>query len=210
MIKLTKLDIFNLENAIYGMRLPLMSHHKSDSKWEDGEYIIGNNDLELMKRLKTAGSDHRKFLRQIIISMTTIAPMYWELERDTYKVATTKNSSSKIHKILSRHLTIEDFSMEDIETEKEKIVVNQLINLINDLIDFHKVCKSEDKEKTFRKIIALLPESFNYECVWTGSLENLMNIYYSRRNHKLKEWREFCIELEKNKLFSKIILGIGD
>lgn len=206
MIKVIKFDIFNLENAIYGMRLPLGSHSKSDSKWVDGEYIIGENDLSLMTKLKKAGSDHRKFQRQIMVSITTIAPMFWELERDTYKVASTKNSSSKMHKILSRHLTLEDFSLEDIETEKERIVINQLINLINDLIDFYKVCKPEEKEKTFRKIIALLPESFNYECVWTGSLENLMNIYYSRKNHKLKEWREFCTELEKNKIFSKIIL----
>lgn len=206
MIKVTKFDIFNLENAIYGMRLPLMSHNKSDSKWVDGKYIVGENDLDLMIRLKKAGSDHRKFQRQIMISITTIAPMFWELERDTYKVATTKNSSSKMHKILSRHLTMEDFSLEDIETEKERLVVTQLMNLINDLIDFHKVCKPEDKEKTFRKIIALLPESFNYECVWTGSLENLMNIYHSRKNHKLKEWREFCLELEKNETFKNICL----
>lgn len=206
MIKIKNIDILNIENAIYGMRLPMMSHAKSDSTYVDGKYVIGEEDLKLMKKLMKAGTDHRKFLRQIMISITTVAPMFWELERDTYKVATTKNSSSKIHKILSRHITMEDFSLEDIETEKERLVVSQLINLINDLIDFHKVCKPEDKEKTFRKIIALLPESFNYECVWTGSLENLINVYYSRRNHKLKEWREFCKELEKNELFAKIVL----
>ena len=158
MIKIKSIDILNIENAIYGMRLPMMSHSKSDSRHVNGEYIIGDEDLKLMKQLMKAGTDHRKFLRQIMISITTVAPMFWELERDTYKVATTKNSSSKMHLILSRHITMEDFSLEDIETEKERLVVTQLINLINDLIDFHKVCKPEDKEKTFRKIIALLPE----------------------------------------------------
>lgn len=206
MIKIKSIDILNIENAIYGMRLPMMSHAKSDSTYINGEYVIGDEDLKLMKRLMKAGTDHRKFLRQILVSITTISPMYWELERDTYKVATTKNSSSKIHKILSRHLTINDFSLEDMKTERELNVVNQVISLVNDLIDYHKICSKEEKETTFRKIIQILPESFNYECVWTGSLENLINIYYSRRNHKLLEWREFCKELENNELFSKIVL----
>ena len=208
MIKISAFDIYNIDNAVYGMRLPMKSHNKSDSSWnrESGHYVIGENDLSLMKTLMKAGSDHRKFLRQIMISITTIAPMYWELERDTYKVATTKNSSSKMHKILSRHLTVDDFSLEDIETESERIIVTQLLNLINNLIDFYKVCSPENKEKTFRKIIALLPESFNYECVWTGTLENLMNVYFSRKNHKLREWRDFCKCLESNEIFSKIVL----
>lgn len=206
MIKIKSIDILNIENAIYGMRLPMMSHAKSDSTYVDGKYVIGDEDLKLMKQLMKAGTDHRKFLRQILVSVTTVSPMYWELERDTYKVATTKNSSSKMHKILSRHLTINDFSLEDMKTERELNVINQVISLINDLIDYYKICTQEEKETTFRKIIQILPESFNYECVWTGSLENLVNIYHSRKNHKLLEWREFCKELENNELFAKIVL----
>lgn len=206
MIKIKQFSIQNIDMAIYGMRLPLMSHDKSDSYFQGNNFILGNEDLKLMKKLRKAGNDHRKFLRQIFVSITTVAPMYWELERDTYKVATTKNSSSKMHKLMSRHVTMNDFSMEDITTDKEKLVATQLINLINNLIDYYKVCSDDEKEKTFRKVIQLLPESFNYECVWTGSLENLLNIYKSRKNHKLSEWREFCKMLEADGIFRLICL----
>lgn len=206
MIKIKSLKLFNLEDAIYGMRLPLMSHDKSDSKYINEDYIVGENDLKLMKSLYKAGTDHRKYLRQIMVSMVLIAPMYWELERDTYKVSTTKNSSSKMHKIMSKKLTIEDFSMEDIKTEKEKLVVKQLLDVINSLIDYYKICSAEEKESTFRKVIQLLPESFNYESVWTGSLENLINMYHSRKSHKLSEWREWCKCLEQNEIFKIIVL----
>ena len=206
MIKIKSLKMFNLEDAIYGMRLPLMSHSLSDSKYINNEYTIGENDLTLMKKLYKAGNDHRKFTRQIMVSMILVAPMYWELERDTYKVSTTKNSSSKMHKIMSKKLTIDDFSLEDIETESEKLVVKQLLDIINGLIDYYKICDTKDKEKTFRKVIQLLPESFNYETVWTGSLENLINMYHSRKNHKLLEWREWCKYLEENEIFKSIVL----
>ena len=125
---------------------------------------------------------------------------------DTYKVSTTRNSSSQMHKIMSRRINIDDFSLEDVDTEKERLVLTQYINVINDLIDYYKVCNVQDKEKTFRKVIEMLPQSFNYESVWTGSLENLINIYRSRKNHKLFEWILFCEELEKNELFKKIVL----
>jgi len=206
MIKIKSLKLSNLEDAIYGMRLPLMSHHKSDSGWENGEYIVGVNDLDLMKRLFKLSSDHRKYVRQIFVSMRIVAPQYWFREMDTYKVSTTRNSSSQMHKVMSRRITIDDFSLEDIETEKEYLVLTQYINIINELIDFYKVCEPKDKEKTFRKVIQMLPQSFNYESVWSGSLENLINIYKSRKNHKLLEWRLFCEELEKNELFKKIVL----
>lgn len=206
MIKVNSFKLSNLEDAIYGMRLPLMSHHKSDSEWINGEYVVGSNDLDLMKRLFKSGSDHRKYLRQIFVSIRIVAPQYWFREMDTYKVSTTRNSSSQMHKIMSRRITVDDFSLEDIDTEKERLVLNQYINVINDLIDFYKVCNVQDKEKTFRKVIEMLPQSFNYESVWTGSLENLINIYKSRKNHKLLEWRVFCEELEKNELFKKIVL----
>ena len=206
MIKIKSLKLLNVEDAIYGMRLPLMSHDKSDSKNINGQYVIGKNDLKLMKMLYKAGTDHRKYTRQIMVSMILIAPMYWELERDTYKISKTKNSSSKMHKIMSKKLTIEDFSLEDIETESEKLIVKQLLDIINSLIDYYKICNYKDKERTFRKVIQLLPESFNYETVWTGSLENLINMYHSRKNHKLLEWREWCKYLEKETIFKNIVL----
>lgn len=199
MIKIHSLKIFNLEDALYGMRLPLMSHNKADSE----KNYIGNNDLELCRKLIKAGAVHRKFLRQLPVSMIIEAPMYFFTEFDTYKVSTTRNSSSKMHKIMSKLLTIEDFSLEDIETDGEKLLVKQTLDVINRLILFYRNCDADQKEKTFRKVIQLLPESFNYTSVWTGTLENLYNMYYGdRKNHKLSEWREFCRIIIKNDLIN--------
>ena len=131
MIKLEKTDVMNMENAIRGMRNPLNSWHLSDSKfnWETGEYIIGSNDLSLARRLTKAGSDHRKFLRQIVVSVDISAPLYWWKEFDTYKVGTVANSCSTMHKIQAKEFTRSDFSCDRI-TEDALAVLDTTITFL--------------------------------------------------------------------------------
>ena len=205
MIKIHSLKIFNLADALWGMRLPLISHAKSDTIKCEDDSIIGENDLKLCKQLISAGNAHRKFLRQLPVSMIITAPMYWFLEFDTYKVSTTSNSSSKMHKLMSRHLTIDDFSAEDVQkTNLGKQWLNETINCINKYIDHYKICSPEEKELVFRVILQMLPESFNYTRVWTGTLENLYNMIPDRSNHKLSEWREFCSYVKENPLYKTL------
>lgn len=125
MINIENIEVFNWEGAIRGMRNPMNSHDKSDSKWdwytttefdEDIRFVIGDNDLALMRKLRKAGSDHRKFLRQIMVSMDITAPLYWWKEFDTYKVGTTANSCSTMHKIHAKEFTMDDFSHEHLLT----------------------------------------------------------------------------------------------
>lgn len=218
MIKVENINVYNIDNAIKGMRNPLQSWNKSDSKFIDciadedfdcnscpyldvddmctsPEYspyltfIIGPKDMELAMKLIKAGPEHRKFLRQIFVSMDITAPLYWWKEMDTYKIGTTANSTSTMHTLHKRLLTVDDFSFDEVtETEVE------LINKLNKLIEMVQVYKDnpEAKEKYWRKLIQLLPSSFNQMRTWTANYEVLRNIYYQRKNHKLQEWREFC------------------
>lgn len=205
MIKIHSLKIFNLADALWGMRLPLMSHNKSDTIKCEDDSIIGENDLKLCKQLISAGPSHRKFLRQLPVSIILTAPLYWFLEFDTYKVSTTSNSSSRMHKLMSRHLTIEDFSCEDVQkTNLGKQWLNDTINCINKYIAHYKICPLEEKEFVFRVIIQMLPESFKYTRVWTGTMETLYSIVNERPNHKLSEWREFCAYVKENPLYKTL------
>ena len=197
MIKVNNLEIFGLKSAVYGMRLPLRSHYKADTIEET---ILGDNDLDLAKRLIKAGTEHRKFLRQIHITMNITAPMYWYKEADTYKVGTTANSSSQMHMIMKRHLEPEDFSLEDVGNTDN---INYIIELCNNRIDYWNKDKSENN---FRYLIQILPQSYNYERIITCNMEVLYNMYNQRKTHKLREWREFCQHLEQNELFKQLFL----
>lgn len=204
MIKFKNTEVMNFEGAIRGMRNPLNSWDKSDSyidfqgvpyglEYRDsipGPLVIGPNDLALMKKLIKAGSDHRKFMRQIFVSVDITAPLYWWKEFDTYKVATVSNSCSTMHKIHDKEFTLEDFSYENLSGPSLsilKIVINDLNcsrkAFIGECEDIPKGRKSE-----WWDMIQLLPTSYNQRRTITLNYETLYNIYGSRRNHKLDEW----------------------
>lgn len=189
MIKIEKAVVMNLEGAIRGARNPLNSWDKSDSFYDaDGNYVLGENDLGLAKRLCKAGSDHRKFIRQILVSVDITAPLYWWKEFDTYKVATVANSTSTMHKIHSKPFETDDFSHDHLTKEGE--------DALNKFIDFLEECRLKfvaDKNKDeWYTIIQLLPEGYNQKRTVTMNYENLLNMYYARKNHKLSEWHTYC------------------
>lgn len=188
MIKINNTSVMNFENAIRGTRNPMNSWNKSDSGYINNKYILGENDLNLAKRLRKAGPDHRKFLRQIFVSVDINAPMYWWKEYDTYKVGTVANSTSTMHKITSKAFIFDDFSHDKIE--KEFIfVLNNIIDELNILRD--KYLDTKDKQYWY-SIIQLLPSSYNQLRTCTLTYENLINIYFARKDHKLDEWHSFC------------------
>ena len=188
MIKFEKTEVMNFEGAIRGMRNPLNSWDKSDSYWyckdDVDSMVLGQNDLNLMKRLINAGTDHRKFMRQILVSVDIIAPLYWWKEFDTYKVGTVANSCSTMHKIHEKEFTLDDFSCEKLG-EIETSVMESLIEVLND----NREAFIETKEKYYwEQMIQLLPSSYNQKRTVTLNYEVLRNIAHSRKNHKLDEW----------------------
>ncbi len=189
MIKIEKTAVMNLEGAIRGARNPMNSWDKIDSKYDaDGNYILGNNDLNLAKKLCRAGSDHRKFIRQILVSVDITAPIYWWKEFDTYKVATVANSTSTMHKIHSKPFEQEDFSCDHM-TNSAKEALGVLISYLEECRQ--RFVETRDKAEWYN-IIQLLPEGYNQKRTVTMNYENLLNMYYARRNHKLEEWHTYC------------------
>ena len=189
MILVTHISVMNFENAIRGARNPMNSWDRSDSYYgEDGSYILGENDLSLAKRLARAGSDHRKYLRQIFVSMDITAPLYWWKEFDTYKVATVANSTSTMHKIHSKPFSREDFSCDRMS--------EGALSVLDGVIDYLEKTRLEYVESKDRALwddlIQLLPSSYNQMRTVTMNYETLINIYYARKNHKLPEWHVLC------------------
>lgn len=211
MIKFEKTEVFNFEGALRGMRNPLNSWDKSDSGYtkdienEDhepafmkyGEYgfFIGKNDLNLAQRLIKVGSDDRKFLRQIFVSVDITAPLYWWKEFDTYKVGTVANSCSTMHKIHAKEFTLDDFSHEHLDDDSlgvlEYIIANlnecRKLYVYGDKCEFYEL-KPKCKEYWWQ-MIQLLPSSYNQKRTITLNYENLRNMYRARKSHKLDEWR---------------------
>ena len=178
---------------IQGLRNPMNSWDKSDSKYNDlDEYKIGANDLDLMKRLAMAGTDHRKFMRMMPVYVRITAPFYWWKEFDTYKVGTVANSCSTMHKIAAKEFTVDDFSTEHLISDS-----NAMMKTTCDLLNQYreKYLKTKDK-KYFWQMIQLLPSSYNQTRNVMMNYEVLANIYKSRKDHKLDEWREFCKWIE--------------
>lgn len=205
MIKLEKIQVMNIENAIRGMRNPLDSWDKSDSRynWNTCSYYIGPNDMALARKLVKAGSDHRKFLRQIIVSVDITAPLFWWKEFDTYKVGTVANSCSTMHKIHSKEFTRDDFSVETCVDDEAITAIDGVIRMLNVRRDLFN--KTKDK-KYWRQMIEILPTSYNQLRTVTLSYENLLNIYHSRRHHKLTEWHVVCDTIEALPHFKEICL----
>lgn len=189
MIKLEKTAVMNLENAMRGARNPLNSWARSDSYYdESGSYVLGPNDLDLAKRLCHAGSDHRKFIRMIFVSVDVTAPLYWWKEYDTYKVATVANSTSTMHKIHSKPFALADFSTDHMNASglmTMQKVIDELERLRRHYLE------TKDKSDWYT-MIQLLPTSYNQMRTCTLNYETLFNIYFARRNHKLAEWHTYC------------------
>ncbi len=202
MIKLEQFSVMNFENAMRGARNPLNSWDRMDSYTENGKFILGPNDLDLARRLCRAGTDHRKFIRMIFITVDITAPLYWWKEYDTYKVGTVANSTSTMHKIHSKPFDMNDFSTDHMNDKAIKMM-NHIIDVLEELrLDF---VNTKDK-KSWYSMIQLLPESYNQMRTCTFSYENAANIYYSRKNHKLSEWHTFCEWIEKLPYFKEFFL----
>lgn len=214
MIKIENVDVSGWEAAIRGMRNPMNSWEKSDSNWVAPRtinflpicYVVGSKDLDLMARLRKAGTDHRKFLRMINVTMDITAPTYWWAEFDTYKVGTVRNSCSFMHKGTSRPFYVSDFSCcaGDIENTEQVATTWQIVvNTLNELREKYL----ETKDKTiFQEIRNLLPSGYMQRSTVQLNYEVLLNMYKSRKNHRLQEWRDFCGWAETLPYFNEICL----
>lgn len=193
MLTLKNTSVMNFENAIRGARNPMNSWGRMDSHTEpDGSFVFGPNDLDLAMRLAKAGSDHRKYLRMVFVSVDVTAPLYWWKEYDTYKVATVANSTSTMHKIHSKPFSMDDFSCDHMTDGTKKFIETVVAELENIRLRF-KETKSKDD---WYDMIQLLPSSYNQMRTCTFNYETLINIYRARKNHKLAEWHTFCDWIE--------------
>jgi hypothetical protein len=203
MIKIERTSVMNFENAMRGARNPLNSWGRYDSYVDDnGNFVFGENDLSLAKRLCKAGTDHRKFVRMIMVSVDVTAPMYWWKEYDTYKVSTVANSTSTMHKITSKPFELSDFSVDHMNEEGIK-AMESLIATLEDLR--LRYLETQDKELWYT-IIQLLPSSYNQMRTCTLNYETLCNIYYARRNHKLAEWHTYCDWIKELPYFKDLFI----
>ena len=194
MIKFEKAEVWGFEHAIRGMRNPMNSWDRSDSyhiegDCVDGKFWVGDNDKDLMTRLIRGGAPHRKFLRQIFVSVDITAPLYWWKEFDTYKVGTTANSCSTMHKIYAKKFELGDFSHEHLELTYPRKWLDQTIHILN--VEREKYLGTKDKSHWWQ-MIQMLPASYNQKRTVTMTYENLLNMLEYRRGHKLDEWRGFC------------------
>ena len=193
MIKLERTSVTNFDNAMRGARNPMNSWGRYDSYYdEDGNFVFGPNDLSLAKRLCKAGTDHRKFIRMIFVTVDVTAPMYWWKEYDTYKVGTVANSCSTMHKIQAKEFTLEDFSTDHL-SQTNLIIMKMVVDALNNArLDF----LSQKDKRDWWQMIQLLPSSYNQKRTVQLNYAVLKNIYHARRNHKLDEWHTFCHFIE--------------
>lgn len=206
--------VYNIVNAIRGMRNPMSGAHLSDTRDSfnlPGQVIIGPKDYELAKRLIKAGEPHRKFLRQIFVNVDLLkVPSYFMHEFATYKIGTTLDCSSTMHRITSRDLTAEDFEKPETDFEAESLW--QTIRGLNGVRHLYLKQKEDgnaaDAEKSFRSLKRMLPHSYLYErMTWTANYEVLANIWYWRHNHRLPIWHQFCEEFIEKLPYSEFITG---
>ena len=208
MIEIENIETTGWSAAIRGMRNPMNSWKKSDSHWDyfpprddrycvvqkarDEEYVIGPNDRDLMLRLRKAGSDHRKFMRMIVVYMDITAPLYWWKEFDTYKVGTVANSCSTMHKIAAKEFTLDDFSREHLYEDDVYEATRTLETIIEALNNYREQYLVTKDKSDWWQMIQLLPSSYNQRRTVMLNYEVLANIYAARKDHKLNEWRTFC------------------
>ena len=201
MLKIERDAVMNLDGAIRGARNPMNSWAKSDSYYDaNGKFVLGPVDMDFGHRLAVSGSDHRKFLRQVFVTVDITAPLYWWKEFDTYKVGTVANSCSTMHKIHAKEFTLEDFSCEHLFDTPES-EFNDSMDVLKEVIDILNLYRDHFVKNPHRKdywwqLIQLLPSSYNQRRTVMLNYEVLANIYKSRRNHKLDEWHVFCEWIE--------------
>ena len=190
MILIERTSVMNFENAIRGARNPMNSWARMDSSYDaQGNFVMGQNDLDLAKRLAHAGTDHRKFLRQIFVSVDITAPLYWWKEFDTYKVGTVANSTSTMHKIHTKAFDRDDFSHDRLD-EGGLAALDAVIAYLES--EREKFVANTADRQSWHNMIQMLPSSYNQMRTVTMNYENLINIYYARRTHKLAEWHVLC------------------
>lgn len=228
MITIENTEVMGWEAAIRGMRNPLNSWEKSDSKrcgdikscskcahnencnyeeWNKNNISIGPNDLDLMMRLRNAGTDHRKFMRMLTVYMDITAPLYWWKEFDTYKIGTVANSCSTMHKLAHKEFELDDFSHEHMNKYSRNILDVYVIRQLNYCRNLYLAEKDPERKKdAWWQMIQLLPTSFNQKRTVMLNYEVLANIYHSRRNHKLDEWHDICAWIE-GLPYSELITG---
>ncbi len=228
MIKIENIETLGWEAAIRGMRNPMNSWDKSDSNFVStegisptdipiytddddnfGVFVIGPNDQKLMLQLREAGTDHRKFMRMITVYMDITAPLYWWKEFDTYKVGTVANSCSTMHKLTAKEFVLDDFSHEHLNVAGNN-ALTQIIGILNVLREAYlgdEIKSPEWKKDIWYMMIQLLPSSYNQRRTVMLNYEVLANIYKSRKNHKLDEWKTFCFTMEDLLPFSELIIG---
>ncbi len=193
MLKVERISVMNWENTVRGARNPMNSWDKMDSYYnEKGEYVLGENDLNLLHRLAAAGSDDRKFMRQIFVSMDITGPLYWWKEFDTYKVGTVANSCSTMHKIQAKEFTRDDFSHDRLSED-----ALALLDATVAFLEKERKAYNETKDRAhWHNMIQMLPSSFNQMRTVTLNYEVLVNMYFARRHHKLAEWHTLCEAIE--------------
>ena len=190
MLKTERTSVMNFENAVRGARNPLNSWARMDSTYDgNGRFILGPNDLDLCRRLAHAGSDHRKFLRQIFVSVDITAPLYWWKEFDTYKVGTVANSCSTMHKIHAKAFCRDDFSHDRLDAAGLAVLDGVVAYLE---AERQKFLSDTENRQAWHNMIQLLPSSYNQMRTVTMNYENLIGMYYARKNHKLAEWHTLC------------------
>lgn len=204
MLKVERISVMNFENAVRGARNPMNSWTKSDSYYDDnGKYVLGENDLSLCKRLANAGSDHRKYLRQVFVTMDITAPLYWWKEFDTYKVGTVANSCSTMHKIHSKPFEMSDFSCDRMD-EGGLAMMQSVIDYLE--AERKKFVADQTDRTPWHNIIQMLPTSYNQMRTVTMNYEVLINMYYARKAHKLAEWHVLCDAIADLPYASDLIL----
>lgn len=218
MIKLDRTSVMNMDNAIRGARNPMNSWDRMDSDWEfvedpsiinpndEVKFVLGPNDLALARKLVKAGSDHRKFLRQIFVSVDITAPLYWWKEFDTYKVATVSNSCSTMHKIHAKPFYLSDFSIDQLNCDIPDCFYDTL-DYLNESRE--KFLETKDKKYWWR-MIQTLPSSYNQLRTVTLNYETFLNQYHARKHHKLKEWHDYCAWIETLPYFKEMCLEEED
>lgn len=207
MIKIENIEVFNFGGAFRGLRNPMNSWNKTDSYIDalTNKYIIGENDLKLAQRMIGAGTDESKFMRQIFVSMDITAPLFWWKEADTYKVSTVANSCSTMHKITSSEITEENYSF---DPEPDKLLTDlptddyiRILDIKNRAVadaEWLRKKYNETKDKRYwRLLVQINPDGWLQKRTWTGNYQNLRNMYFARKNHKLIEWRQFCQIIEQ-------------
>lgn len=234
MLKIENTEVVGFEAAIRGMRNPMNSWDRGDTefhggvvrfdtcneRWEDNGYTmsLGSNDLDLMTRLRNAGTDHRKFMRMIVVYLDITAPLYWWKEFDTYKVGTVANSCSTMHKIADKEFTLDDFSHEHLTIRQSTDILKETVDALNVFRDVYlnggilryengnMRCFGKKDKEIWWQMIQLLPSSYNQRRTVMLNYEVLANMYKSRRNHKLDEWHTFCDWIETLP-YSELITG---